>query len=575
MNKKKKITYTIRFQFTLIFFLLIAGTIFTCWILNSTFLERYYQQKTTQGFKEVYELLEDASYNGKLTSEDVAVEIDKEASRGGINIIVVSEESKSLIFYGSDKQTMIERVWENMTGRTEDLDEALEEAEEAGDSSTGISRDDIGDGSDLGKNVLRDPYYNVEDIEVNDDAGYSIRIVLETRTNTEAMEMWGILSDNNYFLMRAPLSNINNSTRIASRFLAILGVFTAIIGALIALFMATNVTKPIRELTQISERMKQLDFSTKYKGKSRTEVSELGENINDLSETLERTLSELKSANNQLQQDIRKKEEVEQMRQDFLSNVTHELKTPLALIQGYAEGLQDGIADDPESADFYCEVIIEEAGKMNKMVQKLLTLNQLEFGNNSLRMEHFDIVEIIRNYLRSAALLAEQQGVTLTMNQHEPVYVWADSFMTEEVFMNYYSNALNHVSGDKRIDVKFTRRKNCVRVSVFNTGDPIPEESVPHLWEKFYKVDKARTRKYGGSGVGLSIVKAIMNLMNQDYGVINHDNGVEFWFELETRNAPEESAYEKTDDRNKDDQNNDGQNDYVHEEQKREKETQI
>ena len=114
-----------------------------------------------------------------------------------------------------------------------------------------------------------------------------------------------------------------------------------------------------------------------------------------------------------------------------------------------------------------------------------------------------------------------------------PVYVWGDEFKTEEVFMNYFSNALNHLDGERIVDIKLTQESKTVRVSVFNTGIPVPEDSLPHLWEKFYKVDKARTREYGGSGVGLSIVKAIQESMNQKYGVVNYENGVEFWFELE------------------------------------------
>ncbi len=119
------------------------------------------------------------------------------------------------------------------------------------------------------------------------------------------------------------------------------------------------------------------------------------------------------------------------------------------------------------------------------------------------------------------------------MEEYEPIYVWADEYKTEEVFMNYFSNAINYALNEKIIDVKLHKTENKVRISVFNTGNPIPEESLTHLWEKFYKVDKARTREYGGSGIGLSIVKAIMISMNQAYGVRNYDNGVEFWFELE------------------------------------------
>ena len=172
---------------------------------------------------------------------------------------------------------------------------------------------------------------------------------------------------------------------------------------------------------------------------------------------------------------------------------------------------------------------------MNNMVKKLMTLNELEFGNDVVTMERFDIVSLIRTYLQSADLLAKQNGITVQMQHNEPIYVWADEFKTEEVFTNYFSNAVNHCSGDKIIDVKITPEEGKVRVSVFNTGEPIPADCVEHIWEKFYKVDKARTREYGGSGVGLSIVQAIMESMNQAYGVENYDNGVEFWFELQTQ----------------------------------------
>ena len=242
----------------------------------------------------------------------------------------------------------------------------------------------------------------------------------------------------------------------------------------------------------------------------------------------------MKSANNELQRDIEKKNKIDEMRKEFLSNVSHELKTPIALIQGYAEGLKEGISDDEESRDFYCEVIMDEASKMNNMVKKLLTLNQLEFGNDNVTMERFDIVSLIKNYLQSAEILCRQKDVKVIMKEYQPIYVWADEFMVEEVFGNYFSNAMNHVADDKVIDVKLLVKEKTVRISVFNTGEPIPEESISHIWEKFYKVDKARTREYGGSGVGLSIVKAIMDALNREYGVENYNNGVEFWFELET-----------------------------------------
>ena len=285
--------------------------------------------------------------------------------------------------------------------------------------------------------------------------------------------------------------------------------------------------------------MAQLDFEAKYKakGRRRNEIDELGEHFNELSNKLETTISELKSANNELKQDIEKKTEIDEMRKEFLSNVSHELKTPLALIQGYAEGLQECINDDAQSRDFYCEVIMDEADKMNQMVKKLLTLNQLEFGNQAVTMERFNLTELIEGVISSTGILLNQNGIQIEFLDHEPMYVWGDEFMVEEVVTNYLSNAIHHADFAKKITIWYTKKEDCVRVGVFNTGKPIPEEDLPNIWIKFYKVDKARTREYGGSGIGLSIVKAIMESFHRECGVENHEDGVEFWFELDTESV--------------------------------------
>jgi signal transduction histidine kinase len=375
---------------------------------------------------------------------------------------------------------------------------------------------------------------------IEENGKYYLASSIDNATNTEYLEMWGVLDNGNTFLIRSPLESIRDSVNISNRFLAYVGIVATIISAIFIWLVTTRITKPIMELKEISEKMTELNFETKYVSRGRNEIDLLGEHINELSATLEKTISELKTANNELKRDIEKKEQIDEMRKEFLANVSHELKTPIALIQGYAEGLKEGINDDDaDSRNFYCEVIMDEAGKMNTMVKKLLDLNQLEFGNDVVTMERFDIVALIRNFITSAEILINQNEINLRIDNSEPIYVWADEFKTEEVVRNFFSNAMNHASGDKIIDIKYRLIEesgvNRVRVSVFNTGEPIPEDSIPHIWEKFYKVDKARTREYGGSGVGLSIVKAIMESMNQKYGVINYTNGVEFWFELETK----------------------------------------
>ena len=485
--------YSLKRHFAVIFISLVAGTILLCLLLNSTLLERYYTENKIKALIQAYESINKAANAGDITSDTFDIELQKICGKYNINVLVADSDSETIKTSLSDPNYVIRHLLNNII--------------------VGVDE----------KDILR---------EAND---YKMQIVTDVRTQTEYIEMWGVLDTGYLFMIRSALEGIRESVSIANRFLAYVGAVAIAVSMVLVLWLSNRVTKPILELADISERMKHLDFNAKYTGKDKTEIAVLGSNINELSETLEKTISELKTANNELLKDIERKEQIDEMRKDFLSNVSHELKTPIALIQGYAEGLKEGINDDVESREFYCDVIMDEASKMNTMVKRLLTLNQLEFGNELVNMERFDIIALIRNYIASADILIKQKGVLVRMEEYGEEYVWGDEFKVEEVFMNYFTNAMNYVQGDNIIDIKVSRdERQRVKVSVFNTGSPIPEESLKHIWEKFYKVDKARTREYGGSGIGLSIVKAIMESMNQEYGVVNHDNGVEFWFTLDT-----------------------------------------
>lgn len=485
--------HSIRRKFSLIFIGLMAGTVLLCWLINTIFLGQYYTATKTKIIYDAYNTIRQVANSEIYSTEEFARELDNICGRFNITVCVMDSNSQT--------------KYVSFNGGRELESQLL--------------------GYILG-------FYSgtVEVLEEGDD------FVLQRLTSgdNEYLEMYGRLSTGISFIMRTPIESIRESAKIANRFFAYVGVLGTVAGGIIIWFVARRITRPILELNRISEQMVHLNFDAKYTGKAKNEIDLLGENINKLSASLERSISELKTANNELQKDIEHKEAIDEMRKEFLANVSHELKTPIALIQGYAEGLNEGINDDPESRSFYCEVIMDEAAKMNQMVQKLLTLNQLEFGNDVVTMERFDVTALIQNYLQSAGILTRQNEINVCMAEYEPIYVWADEYKTEEVFMNYFSNAVNHCSGEKKIAITLEQREGKVRVGVFNSGDPIPDESMPHLWEKFYKVDKARTREYGGSGVGLSIVKAIMESMNQSYGVENFKDGVLFWFELETVN---------------------------------------
>ena len=483
--------YSIKKQLAIIFTTLITGTILVCLILNTTLLENYYVNKKTKALERAYNSINAASKDGDIKTEQYDIELQKICGKYNINVVVADSDTKTIKASMNEPQLFIKQLLNNIIN--------------------GVDEDDV----------------------IRKTDNYEMQIVTDFRTQTEYIEMWGLLDNGYIFMIRSPLEGIQESVSISNHFLAYVGIGAILISTVLVFWFSKRITKPILKLAEISERVKNLDFDAKYEGNEKTEIAVLGNNINEMSEALEETISELRTANNELKKDIEKKNQIDEMRKEFLSNVSHELKTPIALIQGYAEGLKEGINDDAESREFYCDVIMDESAKMNTMVKKLLTLNQLEFGNEVVNMERFDITALIKNYIASSDILLKQKGITVRMEDYEPVYVWGDEFRVEEVFMNYFTNAINYALREKVIDVKILCKDKKVRVSVFNTGNPIPDESMEHLWEKFYKVDKARTREYGGSGIGLSIVKAIMESMNQQYGVENYDNGVEFWFTLD------------------------------------------
>ena len=485
-------------QFAWIFGILLTGTILLCWFLNSIFLEKYYFIKKQGALHSAYNKINTAALSGDIDNSEFDLEIEQISGTYNIEMIVIDSDSETVKTTASydQAQLLIGQLLDHLFLDVQTTDKIIEKGEQ-----------------------------------------YTIQQSMDKRSKTNFLEMWGTLDNGYWYMIRSPLEGIRDSAQIANRFLAYVGIFAVFAGCIITLFVTRRVTKPILQLAQISAKMKNLDFEVKYDGKEKNEIGVLGQHFNELSDTLQQTISELKTANNELQNDIENKEKIDTMRREFLSNVSHELKTPIALIMGYAEGLKMGINEDDESREFYCDVIMDEANKMNVMVKKLLTLNQLEFGDDTVVMERFDIVELIRNYLRSSEILIQQKEVQVIFEEDAPIYVWGDEFKVEEVFMNYFSNALNHAAFNKQIMISVERmeEQNKVRVKVFNTGEQIPEESLPNLWDKFYKVDKARTREYGGSGVGLSIVKAIMESLNQSFGVDNKDTGVEFWFELSTK----------------------------------------
>lgn len=525
---------SLRVKMVLAFVCVTIGILVATWMLTKFVLPKVYLRSKLNDLTSTYEALTVILSESDEYTDETAAGISSLLL--GKNIVVLVMDGKKTVvaepLYTNGTRRVQERMRELMLIRRFNFS-----LWERSWQEKLIRKTDTYELYEMKAVVDEEPVEAVAEIEPVTD------VAKQQTTGGTYIDLMGEVGDSYIIYLSIDYESITTATGIATDFQMKVAVGMLLVAAFVIFLLCRIITKPIEDMSVAAEKMCRLDFNAHCPEDRNDELGELGRSLNVLSERLEKTIADLKQANNELERDIRKKEEVESMRSDFISNVSHELKTPIALIQGYAEGLQDNVNDDAESRNYYCDVIIDEAAKMNDIVRKLLSLNQLEYGQQALEYDRFDIFEVLRGVLRDTEILEKQQGVKVHLYGEGPCYVWADEYRIEEVVTNYVSNAFHHVSKSKEIAVSVKKTDAAVRVSVYNTGEQIPEADLNKVWIKFYKVDKARTREYGGTGIGLSVVKAVMDAHNQKCGVINHEGGVEFWFELESAdNMPERKA---------------------------------
>lgn len=493
-SKKSKLFMQIFCSITAIIIL----TVTLCVLMNTLFLGRTYLEHKKNGMITTYDELNTAVHGNYLYKAHYRITFEKLASESNLSIVVM--EPDGTIRLSTEGENITSRMQNQLWAMLFQFDSA-------------------------------------NNVEIYSTNNYRIIRHTDSRMDGDFIVLYGNLSDGNTIIIRCAVQSIHESVNFANRFLLIAGVLSIMFGLFVATLLTRRIIRPITQLTEISKKMRNLDFEARYVPRERVnEIDELGDNMNMLSQNLERAIGELKQANNDLQHDLDIRSQSENMRKEFLSNVSHELKTPIALIQGYAEGLEDGISDNPEDRKFYCDVIIDESKKMNRMVQQLIALNQLEYGQDNLSMERFDLTTVVNALIQNSSLPIEQNGIIVEFDGEKPVYIWADEFFVEQAVNNYLTNAIHYAKYDKKIKIwtEDAHKDKGTRLCVFNTGDPIPEENISHLWEKFYKVDKARSREYGGSGIGLSVVKAVAENLHRECGVYNREDGVVFWIEFDS-----------------------------------------
>lgn len=504
----KKFSHSLRVKITLIILLLISILLLSIGILNNFGLTWYYQNEKVSEIHEAYLKLDNEVK--KLSEDGQTVIGESEDSES-----VVNESVSNIILDYSNKHNITIALVDSMTNK------AIYSSQREGD----MFLDRIQEGFIGNKNIKK------KDILYKSD-NYTI-ILHNTQKNSSFIEGFGYCSDNQTIvIMSTPVAGLKESVNISNKFLIYVAVIGFFITVIITFLITKMITSPILQLAEISNKMGKLDFTARYEGKRSDEIQTLGQNMNYMSDRLKKAISKLQEANEVLKEDIKRKEAIDEMRKDFIANVSHELKTPIALIQGYAEGLNEGLCEDEESRKYYTEVIMDESEKMNKMVKQLLTLSSLESGNSILHKENFNMTSLTESVLSSISILIGEKNVEVNFDTSMDVFLYADEFKIEEVVTNYISNAIHHVNDNGIIKIDLSEDESNVYFSVYNTGNQIPEKDLANVWEKFFKVDKAHSRSYGGSGIGLSIVKAIVEAHGGAVKVVNKSDGVEFGFKI-------------------------------------------
>ena len=324
----------------------------------------------------------------------------------------------------------------------------------------------------------------------------------------------------------------NNTILGLSPIFLLIVLLSAIVGGFFAYQLAYRVVRPIKEIDRATQKISKQDFSSKVSvPKSNDELHRLATNINIMSEQLEDDMTALKTANEQLEQDIQEKIRIDQMRQDFLSNVSHELKTPLAIISSYAEMLKyEGANINQEE---YLDVILDESQQMSQMIGKLLNLSRLEHATEHIEQHPVAFSSLVQTMAESRHILFEQSHLTFHANIAPDLIVLGDENYLSQVIDNYIGNALKYTTTNGTVTLQVTVQNGMVQLEIENTASPLSDELLENVWENFYKGDKSRNKDRNMSvGLGLYIVKTIMTALGGEYGVRNTDTGVCFCIRL-------------------------------------------
>ncbi|WP_322922466.1 HAMP domain-containing sensor histidine kinase [Paenibacillus campi] len=351
------------------------------------------------------------------------------------------------------------------------------------------------------------------------------------------------LQKNGQFQLMVVITSIQeiSDTNAALRwFYVYLGIGGFALILILSLFFSRMVTKPLIALNRMAKRMVRLDFSSSINIPPLRQQDELGglaRSMDTLARKLDTALRELQEANTQLQRDMEHKQRMEQIQQSFFTNASHELKTPLSIVKSFAEGLQDGVKID--KSEHYVNVIIEEADKMEMLIKDMLDLARLESGTIRLQPRPFMLSELSEKVANKLIYSLQPRKLAIVISPVDERSVLADPDWIEQVLRNLIINAIRHAETGSTIRIVIESTDFTTTLHVDNTGKPIADEHLEHIWERFYRAEPSRSRQTGGTGLGLPIASQILDLHGCSYSVQNLTDGVRFSIRFHERIQPD------------------------------------
>ena len=479
LQKRQNVLSHVSIRWRLIFYfaLFVAVLLVLLWLFQIVFLESFYKSIKTASIKSTA-----ASIVDSIDDENFFGELNRLTRQDVICVHIISENGTTIFSSGNQSSCIVHMM---MPGQVRAMYQKA-----IANGGTVLQNFEL---RELGIGFPRKGNVQTASME------QMLYGVIVTRQSGETVMV----------MVDATITPINTTVETLRAQLMIITMIMGGFALILVLVLTTVIARPLIRINKSAKQLATGDYGTHFEGGNFREVSELADTLNYASDELSK---------------------VEHLRQEFIANVSHDLRTPLTMITGYAEVMRDLPGEStPENV----QIIIDEAKRLTDLVNDILDLSRLQSGAQVPDFEPMNLTGTVRKILDRYSKLILHEGYSITLEAQEDVMILGDEIRITQVLYNLINNAINYTGKDKKVVVRQTVEEKRVRIDVIDSGEGIPEESLPYIWDRYYKVDKTHKRSRVGSGLGLSIVKGVLEAHNAIYGVESTvGEGSDFWFEM-------------------------------------------